>query len=59
MTVGRQNSQGHKQHLMLSKLRAIENRRSLVRSANTGVSAIINQKGDILKHLDYRQKRRN
>ena len=51
-----QNSQGHKQHLMLSKLRAIENRRSLVRSANTGVSAIINQKGDILKHLDYGKK---
>ncbi|MFK5889312.1 MAG: apolipoprotein N-acyltransferase [Flavobacteriaceae bacterium] len=48
-----QNSQGHKQHLMLSKLRAIENRRSLVRAANTGVSAVINQKGDIIKHLDY------
>ena len=48
-----QNSQGHKQHLMLSKLRAIENRRSLVRSANTGVSAVINEKGDILKSLDY------
>jgi apolipoprotein N-acyltransferase len=48
-----QNSQGHKQHLMLSKLRAIENRRSLVRAANTGVSAVINMKGDIIKSLDY------
>jgi apolipoprotein N-acyltransferase len=48
-----QNSQGHKQHLMLSKLRAIENRRSLVRAANTGVSAVINMKGDITKSLDY------
>ncbi len=47
------NTQGHKQHLMLSKLRAIENRRSLVRTANTGVSAVINQKGDIVKRLDY------
>jgi apolipoprotein N-acyltransferase len=47
------NTQGHKQHLMLSKLRAIENRRSLVRAANTGVSAVINQKGDIVKRLDY------
>jgi len=51
-----QNSQGHKQHLMLSKLRSIENRRDLVRSANTGVSAIINQKGDLLQHLDYGTK---
>lgn len=48
-----QNSQGHKQHLMLSKLRAIENRRSLVRAANTGVSAVINMKGDITKSLAY------
>ncbi len=48
-----QDSQGHKQHLMLSKLRAIENRRSLVRSANTGISAVINQKGDITKSLAY------
>jgi len=47
------DSQGHKQHLMLSKLRAIENRRSLVRSANTGISAVINQKGDIIKSLPY------
>jgi len=51
-----QNTQGHKQHLMFSKLRAIENRRSLVRSANTGTSAIINQKGDIVKRLDYNKK---
>jgi len=51
-----QNSQGHKQHLMLSKLRAIENRRSLVRSANTGTSAIINQRGDIVKRLNYNKK---
>jgi len=51
-----QNSQGHKQHLMFSKLRAIENRRSLVRSANTGTSAIINQRGDIVKRLNYGKK---
>lgn len=51
-----QNSQGHKQHLMLSKLRSIENRRDLVRSANTGVSAIINQKGDIIQNLEYGTK---
>jgi apolipoprotein N-acyltransferase len=46
-------SQGHKQHLSLARLRAIENRRSIARSANTGVSAFINQKGDITQSIDY------
>jgi len=50
------NTQGHKQHLMFSKLRAIENRRSLVRAANTGTSAIINLRGDIVKRLNYNKK---
>ena len=43
------NTPGHKQHLSFSSLRAIENRRSIARSANTGVSAIINQRGEIVK----------
>ena len=38
---------GYRQHLMHSQLRAIESRRSVVRSANTGVSCFINQKGEI------------
>ncbi len=46
-------SEGHKQHLSYSKLRAIENRRSIVRSANTGVSAIINYKGEIIQSIGY------
>ena len=46
-------SEGHKQHLSYSKLRAIENRRSIVRSANTGISAIINYKGEITQSIDY------
>ena len=49
-------SQGHKQHLSFSRLRAIENRRSVARSANTGISAFINQRGDILKSLKYDTK---
>lgn len=49
-------SQGHKQHLSLARLRAIENRRSIARSANTGVSAFINQKGDITQSIDYGKK---
>lgn len=38
---------GYKQHLAYASLRAIENRRSIARSANTGTSAFINQKGEI------------
>lgn len=49
-------SQGHKQHLSLARLRAIENRRSIARSANTGVSALINQRGDIEQSIDYGKK---
>lgn len=50
------NSQGHKQHLSYAKLRAIETRRDVVRSANTGISAFINQKGEITKSLDYEEQ---
>ncbi len=38
---------GYKQHLSFASLRAIENRKSIVRSANTGTSCFINQRGDI------------
>ena len=48
-----QDTQGHKQHLNYARLRAIETRRSIARSANTGISAIINQKGEIEKQLGY------
>lgn len=44
---------GHRQHNSLSSLRAIETRRSIARSANTGISSFINQKGEVLQHLDW------
>jgi apolipoprotein N-acyltransferase len=48
-----ENSAGHRQHLAYARLRAIETRRSIVRSANTGISAVINQRGDIVESLPY------
>lgn len=39
---------GVRQHFGYSRLRAIETRRSIVRSANTGISGVINQRGDVL-----------
>ncbi len=38
---------GYRQHASFARLRAIENRRSIVRSANTGTSCFINQRGDV------------
>ena len=43
------DSPGVRQHFSYSRLRAIETRRSIARSANTGISCFINQKGDVVK----------
>ena len=43
------DSPGTWQHFGYSRLRAIETRRSIVQSANTGISGFINQKGDVIK----------
>ncbi len=42
------NTSGKDQHLLYAKLRSIETRRYLVRSANTGISGFINQRGDVV-----------
>ena len=42
------DTSGKDQHLQYAKLRSIETRRYLVRSANTGISGFINQRGDIV-----------
>lgn len=47
------NTPGHRQHLLFAKLRAIETRRSIARSANTGISAFIDQRGDIFQATAY------
>lgn len=47
------NTPGHRQHFLFSVLRSIETRRSLARSANTGISAFINQRGDVFQKTQY------
>ncbi len=47
------NTQGHKQHLVFSRLRAVETRRSVARSANTGISCFVNQRGDVIEATSY------
>lgn len=49
-------SEGHKQLLSYAKLRAIETRREIARSANSGISAHINAKGEILEDTFYGDK---
>lgn len=44
---------GYIQHNSFSALRAIENRRSIARSANTGISSFFNQKGEMLQMLGW------
>ncbi len=47
---------GYKQHMSYSKIRAVETRRSIARSANNGISCIINQKGEVEKKLGWWQQ---
>jgi apolipoprotein N-acyltransferase len=47
------NTSGKDQHLAYAKLRAIETRRWVARSANTGISAFINQRGDIVQKTGW------
>ena len=47
------NTVGYKQHLWYASLRAIETRRGIARSTNTGISAIINQRGEIVHRTPW------
>ncbi|MES2417164.1 MAG: apolipoprotein N-acyltransferase [Bacteroidota bacterium] len=47
------NTSGKDQHFMYAKLRAIETRRWVARSANTGISGFINQRGDVVKQTKW------
>lgn len=43
---------GPKQHLQISQMRALETGRYMLRATNTGVTAIINQRGEVLQAID-------
>ncbi|MGK6351283.1 apolipoprotein N-acyltransferase [Parapedobacter sp. DT-150] len=47
------DTSGKNQHLAYAKLRAIETRRWVARSANTGISAFINQRGDVTQRTEW------
>ena len=46
---------GYRQHLNYSRLRAIETRRAIARCANTGISAFISPRGEILSRTPWWQ----
>ncbi len=47
------NSPGAYQHFAIAQLRAVENRVPVIRSANTGISGIIDPSGNVQKKLDF------
>ena len=50
------NTIGYQQHHIYAKLRAIETRRYIARSANTGISSIINIFGEVKSMIDWDQR---
>ncbi len=47
------DSPGYRQHLAFATIRAIETRRSIVRSANTGISCMVDQRGVIHQRTEW------
>ena len=47
------DSPGHRQHLAIARLRAIETRRYVAQAANSGISAILDHRGELLAATGY------
>lgn len=47
------DTQGYRQHFNFARLRAVETRRAIARSANTGKSGFINTRGDVVQTLGW------
>ena len=47
---------GHRQLLSYTKLRAIETRLPIVRSANSGISAVIDTSGEVIQQIPYLER---
>ena len=47
------NTAGYKQHFAYARLRAIEQRKTIIRSANTGISGVTNAKGEVLESTNW------
>lgn len=50
------NTPGHKRLFDFCRLRAIETRRAIARSANTGMSGFISSRGDVEQRLDWDER---
>jgi apolipoprotein N-acyltransferase len=50
------HSEAHEQHLVLARMRAVENRRFLIRSTNDGITAVIDPAGRIVRRLPSYQQ---
>jgi apolipoprotein N-acyltransferase len=44
---------GYKQHMSFARLRAVESRKYVARAANTGISCVIDQRGDVLQQSGW------